>query len=58
MADKEEEEIPSRAPITFLDVFENALTTKDKGKAPMGESSRGRLSFLLLRGHEDPHIEC
>jgi hypothetical protein len=41
VADKEEEEIPSRTPITFLDVFENALTTKDKGKAQMGEGSRG-----------------
>jgi hypothetical protein len=46
MVDKEEEEeIPSRTPITFLDVFENALTTKDKGKDQMGESSRGDRVF-------------
>lgn len=50
MAEKEEEEeIPSKTPITFLDVFENALSSKDNGKAHIGESSRG-IEFSPSKG--------
>jgi hypothetical protein len=37
--DKEDEEVQSRQPITFLDVFENVLSSKGKGKAKVGKGS-------------------
>jgi hypothetical protein len=37
--DKENEEVQSRQPITFMDVFENALSSKGKGKAKVGKGS-------------------
>jgi hypothetical protein len=37
--DKENEEVQSRQPMTFMDVFENALSSKGKGKAKVGKGS-------------------
>ncbi len=49
--DKENEEVQSRQPITFMDVFENALSSKGKGKAKVGKGSldvRGFFPTLVL----------
>jgi len=49
--DKEKEEVQSRQPITFMDVFENAISSKGKGKAKVGKGSldvRGFSPTLLL----------
>lgn len=48
--EKEEGDVEERhkrtpVPTTFLEVFENALTSKDKGKTKMGESSGGERGF-------------
>jgi hypothetical protein len=46
LEDGVEEEFKLRSPTTFLDVFEKALSSRDKGKAKVGEhvmsSSPGR----------------
>lgn len=48
--EKEEEEVQSRTPITFFEVFENTLTTRDKGKAKVKESSLGERGFSPTKG--------
>jgi hypothetical protein len=37
LEDTAEEEFTLRSPVTFLDVFEKALSSKDRGKAKVGE---------------------
>jgi hypothetical protein len=49
--DKENEEVQSRQPITFMDVFENAISFQGRGKAKVGKGSldvRGFSPTLVL----------
>jgi hypothetical protein len=66
-----EEEFAPRSPTTFLEVFESALSSRDKGNGVMGDQGDGgRGSWVtkemgvLLRGdsllpvYEDISLEC